>query len=46
VHIWGESDRDGAEWNIAPEEQLFDVFGRNRNDWDDWDDDNLSDYTL
>ncbi|XP_060872973.1 E3 ubiquitin-protein ligase rnf8-A-like isoform X2 [Metopolophium dirhodum] len=38
VHIWGEHNRDGAEWNIAPEEQSFDVFGRNRDDWDDWDD--------
>lgn len=43
--LWGERDRDGAEWNIAAfEEAMFDpirlgdVLGRNRNDRDDWDD--------
>lgn len=44
--IWGERDREGAEWNIALEEALFDpirlgdVLGRNRNDreMEDWDD--------
>jgi E3 ubiquitin-protein ligase RNF8 len=49
--LWGERDRDGAEWNIALEEALFDpirlgdVIGRNRDDRDDWDDE-LSDSTL
>lgn len=43
--LWGERDRDGADWNIALEEALFDpirlgdVLGRNRNNGDDnWDD--------
>lgn len=44
--LWGERDREGAEWNIALEEALFDpirlgdVLGRNRSDRDmeDWDD--------
>ncbi|VVC33516.1 Zinc finger, RING-type,Zinc finger, RING/FYVE/PHD-type,Zinc finger, RING-type, conserved site [Cinara cedri] len=42
--LWGERDRDGAEWNIALEEALFDpirlgdVLGRNRNAGDEWDD--------
>ncbi|XP_025419044.1 LON peptidase N-terminal domain and RING finger protein 1-like isoform X4 [Sipha flava] len=49
--LWGERDREGADWNIALEETLFDpirlgdVLGRNRNDRDidnDWDD-NFSD---
>jgi len=49
--LWGERDRDGAEWNIALEEALFDpirlgdVLGRNRDDRDEWDDE-LSDSTL
>ncbi|KAL4112377.1 hypothetical protein QTP88_016181 [Uroleucon formosanum] len=49
--LWGERDRDGAEWNIDLEEALFDpirlgdVIGRNRDDRDDWDDE-LSDSTL
>lgn len=49
--LWGERDRDGAEWNIALEEALFDpirlgdAIGRNRDDRDDWDDE-LSDSTL
>jgi len=40
--LWGERDRDGAEWNISLEEALFDpirlgdVLGRNRNDRDEW----------
>jgi len=49
--LWGERDRDGAEWNIALEEALFDpirlgdVIGRNRDDRDEWDGE-LSDSTL
>ncbi|XP_022183446.1 E3 ubiquitin-protein ligase rnf8-B isoform X2 [Myzus persicae] len=49
--LWGERDREGAEWNIALEEALFDpvrlgdVLGRNRDDRDEWDDE-LSDTTL
>ncbi|KAF0767370.1 E3 ubiquitin-protein ligase rnf8-A-like isoform X1 [Aphis craccivora] len=49
--LWGERDRDGAEWNIALEEALFDpirlgdAIGRNRDDREDWDDE-LSDSTL
>ncbi|XP_015370531.1 PREDICTED: E3 ubiquitin-protein ligase RNF8-B-like isoform X2 [Diuraphis noxia] len=49
--LWGERDRDGAEWNIALEEALFDpirlgdVIGRNRDDRDEWEDE-LSDSTL
>lgn len=49
--LWGERDRDGAEWNIALEEALFDpirlgdVLGRNRNDRDPWEDE-LSDSSI
>lgn len=48
--IWGERDRDGAEWNIALDPifdpiRLGDVLGRNRNDRDEWDD-NLSDTSM
>ncbi|XP_050538435.1 uncharacterized protein LOC126903903 isoform X2 [Daktulosphaira vitifoliae] len=52
--LWGERSREGADWNIALEEALFDpirlgdVLGsRNRNDRDEteWDD-NLSDSSL
>lgn len=40
--LWGERDRDGAEWNISLDDVLFDpirlgdVLGRNRNDRDEW----------
>lgn len=50
--LWGERDRDGAEWNIALEEALFDpirlgdVLGRNRGDRDDNWDDNFSDTSM
>lgn len=50
--LWGERDRDGAEWNIALEEALFDpvrlgdVIGTNRGDREEWEDDELSDSTL
>lgn len=53
--LWGERDRDGAEWNIALEEALFDpirlgdAIGRNGDDSPlhspDWNDE-LSDSTL
>lgn len=49
--IWGDRDRDGADWNIALEEALFDptrlgdVLGRNRNDRDEWED-TLSDSSI
>lgn len=49
--LWGERDRDGAEWNIALEDALFDpirlgdVLGRNRNDREEWED-NLSDTSM
>lgn len=56
--LWGENNREGAEWNISLEEALFDpihlgdVLGRDRNDRnnrdDGWDDweDVLSDSSL
>ncbi|XP_025208672.1 E3 ubiquitin-protein ligase RNF8-like isoform X2 [Melanaphis sacchari] len=47
--LWGERDRDGAEWNIALEEALFDPIHLGgptdrRYEVEDWDD--LSDSTL
>jgi hypothetical protein len=50
--LWGERDRDGAEWNIALEEALFDpirlgdAIGRNRDDREDdeWSDSDLDRY--
>ncbi|XP_026813916.1 uncharacterized protein LOC113554325 isoform X3 [Rhopalosiphum maidis] len=50
--LWGERDRDGAEWNIALEEALFDpirlgdAIGRNRDDREDdvWSDSDLDSY--
>lgn len=50
--LWGERGREGAEWNIALEESLFDpirlgdVLGRTRHDRRDGWDDNFSDSSL